>query len=629
MQKLQHKAIQIFLLTSTLPLIIVAVITLLFLHSIAIDNAKQSLTHYLNMSQSIIEDTYDNLRYAVRNENRKVYTLLEDNQPELLRTELKSIIEQNKIDFFIITDVKGKGILSIPPSKAEGDDFSNDYSVQKALKGEISVSTEILSERELENLGLTQRAKISGITPTQGLVIQAVLPVINREEKIIGTMSAGYLLNNNNRIIIDEIKRTTGLISSLLLNDLRVSSNVPSKTFENVIGTRLESKEIKMSLRQGKRHISRVRVLEQWYIAGYTPLYNGNKDIIGSFGIGIPETSIFALRNKLIRIFIIAVLLSMILALVIGVLNGGRIVISIKKLRRSIEAVTRGDFDQQANVNSNDEIEELANFFNQMLLQLKTAREQLHEYSKDLENKVAQRTAQLEAAHKQLLDYEKMAAIGRMATVLSHELKNVFAGVQTCAYYLKEKIIKDKPELVKVFGDIEYEVMYANNIISNILNFSRPRQLIFNDVNINSTLESTLTSFNLEKMFKDNNIEVIKDLDSDLPVIKADAVQIKEVILNLVINAAQAMAEGGKLTVITKSRDGFLRLEVIDTGGGISKEVLANLFNPFFTTKSKGLGLGLCIARDIVEAHKGRIEVQTQLNKGSTFIVYLPMKDIA
>lgn len=630
MQKLQYKAVRILLSTSVLPLCAVAIITIIFLESIAIDNAKRSLGHYLDMAQSIVEDVYDNLRYIVRDENRRISTLLENNQQDLLITELKKIVEKNKLDFFITTDSQGRVTGSINNPQVQGEDLSNNFLVQRALKGETSVSTEILTEQELERLGLIQEARIPGVEKTQGLVIQAVLPIINREERIIGTMSAGYLLNNNNRILVDEIKRTTGLVSTIFLGDLRVSSNVLPKRdrYYAAVGSKLDSAGVKQVLQRGQKHISRVRVLDQWYIAGYMPLYNGNKNIIGALGIGMSEAAIFVLRNKLMRIFIIAVLLSIILALVIGFLMGGRIVKSIEKLRQGIAAVNKGDFEQRVELHSKDEIEELADFFNQMTVQIKTARQQLEGYTKDLENKVIQRTAQLEAVHKVLLENEKMAAMGKMALVLSHELKNIFAGIQTSTYYLRGKIVKDHPELAKSFKDLEYEVNYANGILENVLRFSRPRKLILVDLDINLIIEEILSTFSFQKMFKDNNIEIIRDLDSGLPSIKADGIQIKEVILNIIINAVQAMPNGGRLTIVTKKDAGFIRIELIDTGVGIPKEVLENLFAPFFTTKNRGLGLGLCISKEIVEAHKGRIEVETQLNKGSKFIISLPLRNI-
>jgi diguanylate cyclase (GGDEF)-like protein len=201
-------------------------------------------------------------------------------------------------------------------------------------------------------------------------------------------MSLGYLLNNNNKIIIDEIKRKTGLLSSILMGDLRIASNIPSKKDEHAVGRRLTSTEIQNNLLQGKRHIGSILVLNDWYKAGYIPIYNQAKEVIGSLGIGISEATIYALRNKLMFIFSLAVFASIVLALIFGLSRGGEIVKSIEKLRQGTEAISKGNFDYRIRVDSKDEIEQLANFFNQMALQLKDTRHKLEGYSKQLENEL-------------------------------------------------------------------------------------------------------------------------------------------------------------------------------------------------------------------------------------------------
>lgn len=261
-----------------------------------------------------------------------------------------------------------------------------------------------------------------------------------------------------------------------------------------------------------------------------------------------------------------------------------------------------------------------------MTLQLKTAKQQLEEYAKDMENKVKQRAAQLESVHKELLECEKMAAMGRMASALSHELKNVFMGIQTSAYYLKGKILKEYPHLADSFSDIEKETNYANSIINNILSFTRPKKITPSEVDINLIVEDVFSSLSKQAMFR--NIKIDKELSSELPRIKADGVQIREVILNLVINAIQAMPDGGRLTLVTKQQENFLRIEVIDTGSGVSKEVMEKLFTPFLTTKTRGLGLGLSICEEIIGGHGGSIDVETQLNKGTKFVVSLPLRGL-
>jgi signal transduction histidine kinase len=623
MGKLQYKLVRILLLTSTFPLILVGMITIALLGNIAVEDAKQRIGHYLQMSGSIFDDVNEDLKYIVRDQNRRIYTLLENNQINLLKEELKFIVEKDQLDFFFVTDNQGKIIICTSNLESEGLDLSQDPLVQKSLQGGIFVSNEILDENKLQMLGLLEKARIPGVKNTEGLVIIAVLPVINRQEKTIGVMAAGYLLNNNNRIIVDKVKKNTGLISSVFLRDLRICSNIPSKGEEYAVGSRLDSLQVKSIIEQRRRYIGRTLILGHWYMSGYMPIYNANQNVIGILGMSISERLIFILRDNLIKIFAIAVLVSIVLAFLFGLINGGRVVKSIEKLKLGTEAISSGNFNHRISVNSKDEIEELANFFNKMTAQLKVFKEELAGYSKELEEKVSQKSEELNATHAQLVQCERMAAMGRMATILGHELRNIFAGIQTITYNLKGTVAKEHPKMQNIIKDLEFEINYANDLLKKVLRFSHAKQPIMTEVDLNYIVKDVITSVEMGGLAK--NIRITKNLNPGLPKIKADSLQIEEAISNLVTNAVQAMPEGGELTIITKKEPQALRIEVQDTGSGITQEALDNLFTPFFTTKSRGLGLGLSITKDIIRAHKGKIEVSTQLNKGTTFTVILPL----
>jgi two-component system NtrC family sensor kinase len=630
--KLKYKLMQLFLITSLLPLIIMVFITIVFLDRMAINDAHQRIDNNLNIALSIYQSTLDNLKYVVRDLNRRVFTLIEEDQLDLLRNEFVRVVKRNNLDFFVITDAGGRVIVSMSDPQLEGKDLSRDTFVRRAMRGQLSVSTEILSDGELEKLGLMGRARIPNMQEVQGMVIEATMPVINKNEIIIGTMSAGYLLNNNtNKIILGDIKKSTDLVANIFLGNQRICSTMPSLKGENIIGSRLDPEKAKWILEKGERYISRMQVGGNWYLCGYTPIYNDSKKIIGILSIGIPEKNIFALRDKLIKIFTLAVCLSIILSMLFGIFKGEKIVKSIQKLRRGIEAFGRGDYSHRIEIRSKDEIEELADFFNQTMVQLMRTKQQLEVYARNvqtLESRVSQSNTQLQAAEKQLVEYERMAAMGRMATVLSHELRNVFAEIQTGSYNLKAKVGKDHPQFVDYLKSIEEGLSHANQILSDVLKFSYPKKLIFSEVDINYLINDLLSFPSLQEQFKNNNIKIIKNLGSDLPKINVDGLQIREVFLNLIVNAVQAMPRGGKITVLTENDQGLLRVKVADTGSGMSRETLNSLFTPFFTTKSRGLGLGLCISKAIVEEHGGHIQVHSELEHGSTFIVSLPVRDI-
>jgi signal transduction histidine kinase len=627
MKKIQVKLFRTLLVTSTFPLIVVGFITVAFLGKMAVNDVEQRIDNYLQISQGIYQSVSENLKFVVRDQNRRIYSLLADDQLDLLKNEYAKVVAKNKLDFFVITDNFGKVLVSMSSPGFEGGDYSRDFFVRKALRGQIYVSTEVLDAKDLTNLGLLEKARITGINPDQGLVIKASMPVINNNEIIVGTMTAGYLLNNNNGVIIDKIIKDSNLVATIFLGSVRVCSNLPSANHISVLGTKLNSQTIK-NIKENKSDLPvRVQISNNWYLAGYTPLYNSQKEIIGVLGIGFPEKAIFALRDELMNLFILAVGLSALLALFIGLLSGGTVVRSINKLYWGIEAFGRGDYTHRLEIRSQDEIQELAEFFNKTMTQIMSARQELEACSlnvQNLETKVTQGAAQLEAAQKQLVEYERMAAMGRMATALSHELRNIFAEIQASLYNLKNKMTKDCPQFLDYLKGIDESLNHANETLSNVLKFSYPKKLIFSEVDINYLMDSILSYVNVQNFIKNNKVKVEKEFTPGLARIKADGMQLREAILNLIINAIQSMPDGGKLAIFTDVADSAVRIKIVDTGIGMSKEAQTHLFTPFFTTKSRGLGLGLCITKAIIQEHSGTIQVFSEIGQGTTFIVNLP-----
>jgi two-component system, NtrC family, sensor kinase len=628
MKKIQVKLFRTLLVTSTFPLIVVGFITVVFLGKMAVNDVQQRIDNYLQISQGIYQSVSENLKFVVRDQNRRIYSLLADDQLDLLKNEYSKVVVKNKLDFFVITDNFGKVLVSMSSPGFEGGDYSRDFFVRKALRGQIYVSTEVLDAKELEKLGLLEKSRIPGISPEQGLVIKASMPVINNNEIIVGTMTAGYLLNNNNGVIIDKIIKDSNLVATVFLGSVRVCSSLPLVNHLSVLGTTLNPQIIK-NIRENKSDLPvKIQVSNNWYLAGYAPLYNSQKEIIGVLGVGFPEKAVFALRDELMKLFILAVALSALLALFIGILSGGTIVRSINKLYWGIEAFGRGDYTHRLEIHSQDEIQELAEFFNKTMIQIMAARQELEACSlnvQNLETKVSQGAAQLEAAQKQLVEYERMAAMGRMATALSHELRNIFAEIQASLYNLRTKMTKDCPNFLEYLKGIDDSLNHANEILSNVLRFSYPKKIIYSEVDINYLMDSILSYPHVISAVKDNKVKVEKDFSAGLPRIKADGMQLREAIQNLMVNALQAMPDGGKLAVFTSFDNASVRVKIADTGIGMSKEALANLFTPFFTTKTRGLGLGLCITKSIIQEHSGNIQVFSEPGRGTTFIVTLPL----
>ena len=628
MKKIQIKLFRTLLLTSTFPLITVGLITIIFLGKMAVNDAEQRIKSAIKMAAHDYDSVAENLKYVVHDQNRRVYSLLADDQIDLLKNEYTKVVAKNKLDFFVVTDNFGKVLVSMSSPEFEGKDYSRDFFVRKALHGQVYVSTEILDEKELLKLGLLEKARIPGVSPVEGLILKASIPVINNNEITVGTMTAGYLLNNGNWVIVDKISGDLGLFSMVLLGNVPICSSLPSVKNGGGMDANQIREIIKYIHENKTDYIGRVKAGGKWYRASYTPLYNAQKEIAGVLGIGMPEKTIFALRDNLVKLFVLAAGLSVILSLLIGVVSGGRVVRSINKLYWGIESFGRGDFTHRLEIHSQDEIQELAEFFNKTMAELMADRRSLEVYSHnvhDLEVKVSQSAEELEKTHKQLVEYERMAAMGKMATALSHELRNIFAEIQVSLYNLRSKMMKECPRFIDFLKGIDDSLNHANEALSNVLRFSYPKKLIFSEVDINFLIDSILAFANVQAQIKSNRVMVERDFSPSLPKVKADGIQLREAVTNLVVNAIQAMPEGGKLAIFTDTADSLVRVKIADTGVGMDKETQAKLFTPFCTTKSKGLGLGLCITKTIIQDHSGSIQAFSEVGRGTTFIINLPI----
>ncbi len=254
----------------------------------------------------------------------------------------------------------------------------------------------------------------------------------------------------------------------------------------------------------------------------------------------------------------------------------------------------------------------------------KQAEEALKEYSERLEEMVEERTKELRDAQEQLVRREKLAVIGQMAASVSHELRNPLGTISNAAYYLK-MAHSDASETIKEYlGMIIAEIRRADRIISDLLDFSRTRIPDRQKVAV-----SELVAEVLEKRPPPENVKVTTEIPSELLRVYADPHQLEQVLNNLVINAYQAMPEGGNLTISAQVEEGLVAISVADTGMGIRQENMSKLFEPLFTTKARGLGLGLAVVKTLLEANEGSVEVESEEGKGSTFTLKLPSVGIA
>ncbi len=368
---------------------------------------------------------------------------------------------------------------------------------------------------------------------------------------------------------------------------------------------------------------------------------------------------VYRLKNVLL-LFMFVVL---IIAFLIGLFIAHSISKPIIQLKEATTEIGKGKLGARMEIKSKNEVGQLADSFNRMAASIKeskSAEEEAIEYEKgkskelkklkdELELKVTERTKELKVrmrkseksqqatlymiedlnetsrelkiSQEQVVRSEKLATIGKLAGIISHELRNPLGVIRNGIYFLNMRLGKGVDKKVKKHLDIlQEEINTSDKIITDILNFAHLRTVARKDVNVNDIIEKTLAQAVIPK-----NIKVQTDLAKNLPRVCVDVSQIKQVFFNIISNANQAMSAGGKLKITTTFGKDSIVINISDTGCGIEKQNLNKIFDPLFSTKAKGIGLGLSTCWTILDAHIGTIEVESQVGKGSLFVMKLPV----
>lgn len=273
----------------------------------------------------------------------------------------------------------------------------------------------------------------------------------------------------------------------------------------------------------------------------------------------------------------------------------------------------------------NNEIGELALLVLEMSEELHSRRQtliqaqtELAQSNQILEQRVEERTNELKQASRELVKTERLAAIGQMASIISHEIRNPLAVISNATRLIKMLVRMPDPKVTKQFGIIESEIRQANSIISEVLGYARTRELILTTIDLNSYLKEILVSYpfgpgiKVKEVFSQDNVSV-----------KIDAEEMKQAIRNIISNAVEAMGGNGTLTVTTRVGKRVAGIFISDTGIGITDDIRQKMFSPFFTTKARGTGLGLAVVGKAILRHKGKIFITSEKGKGTTFHLYL------
>jgi predicted Zn finger-like uncharacterized protein len=325
-------------------------------------------------------------------------------------------------------------------------------------------------------------------------------------------------------------------------------------------------------------------------------------------GVQIPKAAAYLTARELLNNLTLVALVLLVAAALIGLFGSRLLTGTLERLSNAARIVAKGRFDIQVAATSRDEIGELASSFNQMAIELDT------------------REKALKSTQEALIQSEKMAAFGELGAGIAHEIKNPLAGILGLTQLSMRKMNKNDPVYTNL-GIIEKETNRCTYIIQNLLKFSRQEKVAFESVDLNQVARDAMAI--VEHQLALNKIKLISEFDDALPSISGNANQIQQVLINLMINAQQAMeGRSGKVTVTTAgNKNGHAQIRVKDTGPGIPEELQAKIFEPFFTTKpvGKGTGLGLSVSYGIIKEHKADIQLHSTPDEGTSFTLLFPV----
>ncbi len=605
-------------------------ITLRYLGSVWLHEVQTRVRRNLNSARTAYDKHIDSFASFLRGctLDHSLADMVVAGDFDELKLRLRAIQKSGQMDFVVLLDPEGR-VIQRTGSDQVRDDLRADPLIERVLRErQVATGTVILTRERLlaEGSELAERAGFDLIateaarpTPdrrrTEGMVMAAAVPVEDAQGRWRGILYGGDLLNRRYEIV-DAIKedvfpnevyrgRDIGTVT-VFQGDLRISTNVKMEDGTRAVGTRLSETVCEAVLDRGEIWAAEAFVVNDWYITAYEPIRDPGGRIIGVLYVGLLRAPFWNQLNVISAMFLAVMLGATIAILVLLFFANEMVLAPIRHVVVMAQKMIGGDLTARVGIRPPGEMGVLCRAIDSMA------------------HAVAEREELIQLHTRQQMGRsEQLAAVGQLAAGVAHEINNPLTGVLAFADMMREKENLDEQDRQDLDLIIR-ETKRVREIVRGLLDFARETPSRKSDFDMNELIRQTLRLLGKRDAFQ--NIYMVEDLQEDLPPVHADRNQLQQVVLNLTLNACEAMPQGGTLMVSSSMADGMMTIKVTDTGCGIKPEQRDRIFEPFFTTKAvgKGTGLGLSVSYGILHQHGGNLEVQSEIGKGSTFTITLP-----
>jgi len=570
-----------------------------------------------------------------------------------LRTLLERLRDREALDFIQLRGLDGRLVAS---------DWAAGGAALPWLEpspGRPQASVEVLEANQQAGLAAALRERVSvPLLPTQnaaptsrGVEDRAMVAMASAavrdvggggEGRLLGHVHAGVLLNRNLPFIdkLNDIVYPEGSLpwgsqgtATLFLDDVRISTNVRlfgGEERDRAIGTRVSGKVREAVLGRGTTWLDRAFVVSDWYVSGYEPIADRLGRRVGMLYVGFLERPFTWLKYGVLATIGAIFFAVMIAASIVSLRWARGIFRPLEQMSGTMQRVEAGEAKARVGrVDSHDEIGQLAAHFDHLLDTLDEQTEALKRWNAVLDAKVAERTQALEAAQRQLVRTEKLAAIGQLTAGVAHEVNNPIAVIQGNLDLLRELLGPQAATVNAELNLIDQQIERMRLIVTQLLQFARPAEYVgyVERLAPSEVLEGCLLL--VAHLLTRSRITIRREFAATRAV-GFNRHELQQVLVNLLVNAIQAMPEGGELALGTSDwPDGRgVDVTVGDTGPGLPDELLAQLFQPFVTRKPDGTGLGLWISQSLVERYGGEIRAANRPDGGALITVALRVEPV-